>query len=129
MHLAEAKPDQVPAGREHQLAPLDEGETTELLAERLGTQEVPMKLVREVLTKSAGNPLYVEEYAHALSEAGAVVVSTDGVTFRDDIAVGVPTTLRGIIRARLEHLSPTERHLVQVASVLASDDGGVQPRV
>ncbi|MCA9532701.1 MAG: protein kinase [Myxococcales bacterium] len=106
---------------EHQLAPLDEGETTELLAERLGTQEVPMKLVREVLTKSAGNPLYVEEYAHALSEAGAVVVSTDGVTFRDDIAVGVPNTLRGIIRARLEHLSPTERHLVQVASVLASE--------
>ncbi|MCA9576426.1 MAG: protein kinase [Sandaracinaceae bacterium] len=106
---------------EHRLASLSETETTELLAERLGTDEVPMKLVREVLQKSAGNPLFVEEYAHALSEAGAVSVTTDGVVFRDDIAVGVPKTLRGIIRARLEHLSPTERHLLQVAAVLGQE--------
>jgi serine/threonine protein kinase/tetratricopeptide (TPR) repeat protein len=103
---------------EHTLAPLDEEETTRLLAERLGTDEVPMRLVGEVLQKSGGNPLFVEEYAHALSEAGAVQITTDGVVFRDDIAVGVPKTLRGIIRARLELLSPTERHLLQVAALL-----------
>ena len=53
-----------------------------------------------------------------LMDAGAVEVNDGRVTYRPDVAeVEVPKNLRGIVSARLARLSPTDRHLLQIASV------------
>ncbi len=102
------------------LEPLGEEDLHRLASLRLGTETVPPELLREVTAKSGGNPLYVEEYLKALSDAGAVEIEGEGsgVTYRPEVAqVEVPKTLRGIVSSRLSRLAPMQRHLLQIAAV------------
>ena len=107
---------------EIRLGPLSDEDVARLTAARLGVEEVPAELLREVSSKSVGNPLYVEEYLLALQDAGAIDIDEDNrdkVRFNPQVAaVEVPKTLRGIVQSRLARLAPAERHLVQVASVI-----------
>jgi serine/threonine protein kinase/tetratricopeptide (TPR) repeat protein len=100
------------------LGAMSDDDVARLAATRLAAEEVPSDLLRGIATKSAGNPLYVEEYIKALTDAGAVEVRDGRVAFRPEIAeVEVPKNLRGIVSARLARLSPADRQLVQLASV------------
>ena len=98
---------------------LNKQTTQSLAAHRLGVAEIPNKLLDDIVAKSAGNPLYVEEYVRALQDADAVEPGADGkLIFRPDVAaVDVPKTLRGMMAARLLRLAPRTRNLVQVAAV------------
>lgn len=101
------------------LGPLDDEDVVRLTGVRLGADEVPMDLLRDVTAKSGGNPLYVEEYLKALVDAGAVVVRDGRIDYEPDVAeVEVPKTLRGIVAARVARLGPTQRHILQVAAVV-----------
>jgi len=110
----------LPIFEEVDLAPFDDEDVARLTAIRLGVEEVPMELLREVVGKSGGNPLYVEEYLRALEEAGAVDVSSQGkVAFHPEVAaVEVPKTLMGIVAARLSRIGGLERHLLRIAAIL-----------
>jgi tetratricopeptide (TPR) repeat protein len=109
---------QLPNHHELALGPMSDDDVARLAATRLAAEEVPLELLREITTKSAGNPLYVEEYLKALTDAGAVVVTDGRVAYHPEVAeVEVPKNLRGIVSARLARLSPTDRHLMQIAAV------------
>jgi serine/threonine protein kinase/tetratricopeptide (TPR) repeat protein len=109
---------ELPNYHEMALGPMSDDDVARLAATRLAAEEVPLDLLREITTKSAGNPLYVEEYVKALTDAGAVEVSEGRVTYRPEVAeVEVPKNLRGIVSARLARLTVNDRHLVQIASV------------
>jgi tetratricopeptide (TPR) repeat protein len=100
------------------IGPMPDDDIARLTATRLAAEEVPAELLREVTAKSAGNPLYVEEYLKALGDAGAVEVAEGRVHYRPEVAeVEVPKTLRGIVGARLSRLGMTDRYLLQIASV------------
>ncbi|GAB4198440.1 MAG: hypothetical protein OHK0013_07580 [Sandaracinaceae bacterium] len=100
------------------LGPLPDDDVARLVATRLAAEEVPVELLREVTTKSAGNPLYVEEYLKALGDAGAIEVRAGNVVLQMQLAQSeVPKSLRGLVAARLARLSPTDRHLLQVGAV------------
>jgi class 3 adenylate cyclase len=60
--------------------------------------------VDEIVERTEGNPLFVEEYARMLAEKGAEAI--------------VPPTLQGVIAARLDATSPAVKRLVQEASVV-----------
>jgi tetratricopeptide (TPR) repeat protein/tRNA A-37 threonylcarbamoyl transferase component Bud32 len=108
----------LPTYTELTIGPMSDDDVARLTAARLAAEEVPIDLLREVTAKSAGNPLYVEEYLKALTDAGAVEVTAGQVIYRPHVAeVEVPRTLRGIVSARLARLSVTDRHLLQVAAV------------
>jgi serine/threonine protein kinase/tetratricopeptide (TPR) repeat protein len=109
----------LPGFSEVQVGALSDDEVVTLSADRLGAEEVPLPLLREVTAKSGGNPLYVEEYLNALRDAGAVELASGAVVYRPEVAeVEVPKTLRGIVAARMARLGPVQRHLLQVASVV-----------
>jgi serine/threonine protein kinase/tetratricopeptide (TPR) repeat protein len=109
----------LPNFAEVRLAPLSDEDIARLVATRLGADEIPFDLLREVTTKSGGNPLYVEEYLKALQQAGAVTFEEGQVRYIRDVAdVDVPKTLRGIIASRIAKLGPTQRYLLQVASLV-----------
>ncbi|MDD9935368.1 MAG: protein kinase [Myxococcales bacterium] len=104
---------------EVRLGPMNDDETARLVATRLGADEIPFELLRDVTTKSAGNPLYVEEYLKALREAGALEFDEGQVSYNPAVAdVDVPKTLRGIVASRIAKLGPTQRYLLQVASLV-----------
>lgn len=101
------------------LAPMTDEDISRLVATRLGADEIPFDLLREVTSKSSGNPLYVEEYLKALTASGAVRFQDGQVLYNKDVAsVEVPKTLRGIVSSRIARLLPLERYLLQVASLV-----------
>ncbi len=112
--------EDVPNHHGVELGPLEDEDVARLTGARLGADEVPAKLLREVGIKSGGNPLYVEEYIQALQDSGAIQVADAGkVTFRPEVAaVEVPKTLRGIVAQRLSRLTQRERHLLQIAAMV-----------
>ncbi|MEQ9081192.1 MAG: protein kinase [Sandaracinaceae bacterium] len=108
----------VPSYFELPLGPMSDEDVARLTGTRLAAEEVPLDLLREVTAKSGGNPLYVEEYLKALADAGAIKVHGGRVDYDVEVAeVEVPKTLRGIVSSRLSRLGPTDRGLLQVASV------------
>jgi tetratricopeptide (TPR) repeat protein len=86
------------------LPPLEDGETARLLSSLLETPVIAAETQAELLARAAGNPLYAEQYARMLAERGT--------------AEQLPETVQGIIAARLDLLSETDKALLQDASVV-----------
>ena len=103
------------------LRSLSRRETRRLLDEILkGADRVPEALGDLVVTASEGNPFYVEELVNWFLESGVIRRDETGWRVFDDqleTAV-VPPTLRSVLQARLDGLSPAERQALQRASVI-----------
>jgi eukaryotic-like serine/threonine-protein kinase len=81
---------------EIQLGPLTDEDIARLIATRLGADEIPLELLREVASKSGGNPLYAEEYLKALRDENALQL--DGQV-RFNAAVADPASVSHCRRA------------------------------
>ena len=103
------------------LAPLDTGFSRALADELLQRlPEVPAVL-RELITSGAeGNPFYMEELVKMLVEEGAIVIGADGWRVNADklLAAHVPSTLTGVLQARLDGVKPAEKLALQQAAVI-----------
>jgi eukaryotic-like serine/threonine-protein kinase len=110
---------EMPSFTEVRIGPLTDEDIARLVATRLGADEIPFDLLREVTTKSGGNPLYAEEYLKALQISGAVTFDEGQIRYSRDVAeFEIPKTLRGIVASRIAKLVPTERYLLQVAALV-----------
>jgi class 3 adenylate cyclase/tetratricopeptide (TPR) repeat protein len=94
-----------------ELEPLSEEESAELVEQLLsqlaGTAgERPRSLSQQAIDRAEGNPLFVEETIRMLIESGTA--STDRV----------PDSLQALIAARIDHLAPDAKTLLQRASVI-----------
>jgi len=96
-----------------ELEPLSDEESA-LLVEKLlsqlagGSGEPLTAPSKEVLERAEGNPLFVEETIRMLVESG----SGNGAADR------IPDTLQALIAARIDHLPPAGKRLLQRASVV-----------
>lgn len=88
------------------LDPLDDLAAEELLVSLHG-DHVPDELRADLLARAGGNPFFLEELV-------ALVDCDDDHALRP----GLPDTLRGIVAARLDALSPTERAVLTDAAVI-----------
>ena len=95
------------------LLPFDEVESASV-ARSLRTQNLPAAVVKALHRRSGGNALFLEELCRALpSEA-----------FCDEAALemsGAPTTLHGVIQARLTGLDPRDAQVLQAAAVIGNE--------
>jgi class 3 adenylate cyclase/tetratricopeptide (TPR) repeat protein len=87
------------------ISPLSDDDTARLLAELLERAVLPADTQGQLLARAGGNPLYAEQFARLLAEAG-------------NEQLQLPETVQGIISARLDGLPPEEKQLLQDASVL-----------
>jgi predicted ATPase len=107
--------------RQLELKPLSKRINRQLVAEVL--QKIPdlSKTLSELIVNNAeGNPFYVEELVKVLVEAG-VILTREPEWFVDEEKLektDVPSTLTGVLQARLERLPKAERTLIQQASVV-----------
>lgn len=104
-----------------ELEPLDKRgsrELANLLLQRL--DEVPAALRELVIGGAEGNPFYMEELVRMLIDSGAIVVGAERWSVQPErlLAAHVPSTLTGVLQARLDSLSPAEKLALQQASVI-----------
>jgi class 3 adenylate cyclase/tetratricopeptide (TPR) repeat protein len=89
------------------LDPLGRDAATQLLrclaGDRLATLDDAV--ADELLDRASGNPFFLEELVSWLDESGST---------------HLPDTLRGLVAARLDGLTPSERHVLEDAAVLGS---------
>jgi class 3 adenylate cyclase/tetratricopeptide (TPR) repeat protein len=83
-------------------------------------EQPPTELLDLVIASAEGNPFYIEELVTWLIDAGVIVKDEPMWRVERDLvgSVLVPSTLRGVLQARLDALSTEERGLLQRASVV-----------
>ncbi|MDQ6640838.1 MAG: AAA family ATPase, partial [Pseudomonadota bacterium] len=103
------------------LAPLTKRGTRELIEALLGRLETVPAALRDLLASSAeGNPYFVEELIGMLIDDGVIVTDSEPWRVSADklLDVRVPTTLAGVLQARIDGLPPAEKSALQQASVI-----------
>jgi predicted ATPase/class 3 adenylate cyclase len=104
-----------------ELGPLADDDALELACDRLGAATLSPEVEELILDRAAGNPLFVEEIAHALRDAELVTVEagTGRVADGADLAkLALPDTVEGVIANRMEGLEPRVDLTLKVASVV-----------
>ncbi|MGD0897910.1 MAG: adenylate/guanylate cyclase domain-containing protein, partial [Thermoguttaceae bacterium] len=97
-------------------------DTAQLVARCLEVAAVPPALASLIFEKADGNPLFAEELAYAMRDAGLLRI--DGSECRlaaslpDWNQLGFPDTLHGVIASRIDRLATPEQLAVKVASVI-----------
>jgi adenylate cyclase len=79
--------------------------------------EVEESLAERILTRTSGNPFFIEEVVRELREANVVVQDNGRVTARPGVTPRVPTTVQEVLLARLDRLEPAAKRVLQIAAV------------
>ena len=103
------------------LTPLSAAATARLVDVLVeGDEPLPEPLLAFIRERSEGNPYFIEELVRMLLAKGLLARAESGWHLDESALLEgrVPTTLMGMLQARLDALAPTERDALQRASVL-----------
>jgi predicted ATPase len=103
------------------LQPLSEPEICELLNLFIDENALSEKTRHLIVTKSDGNPHYVQELVRALVNQGALQLDQETGKYREVKAVSsldLPDSLHSLVLARIDRTTPEERRVLQSASVI-----------
>jgi class 3 adenylate cyclase/tetratricopeptide (TPR) repeat protein len=90
----------------------------EMIMHTAGGKALPKEIADQIIDRTDGVPLFVEELTKTVLESGVVAETVDRYTMIGPVAlVAIPTTLHGSLLARLDRLAPT-REVAQIASAL-----------
>jgi class 3 adenylate cyclase/tetratricopeptide (TPR) repeat protein len=101
------------------LDPLSPHDTGTLISRLLEIEALPSELRDQIIDRSAGTPLFCEEFIQMLIDEGRLV--HEGAAWR---AVGaieqirVPQSISAVLAARLDGLADREKRVLQAASVI-----------
>jgi class 3 adenylate cyclase/tetratricopeptide (TPR) repeat protein len=109
-----------PGARIIQLRELSVRQTRELLQSLLGS-EPPEVLTRFIEERSDGNPFYVEEVVNSLVETHVLTRNGTWNVAGSLIDAAVPTTIRGVIAARIDRLDEPRRRVLRDAAVVGRE--------
>jgi tetratricopeptide (TPR) repeat protein len=94
-------------------------ESAALAQEILGTATIPAALERLIDDTTDGNPFFVEELTMSLLESGDLVRENGGYAMaRQAEALQLPTTVQGVLLARIDRLDDDLKQLLQMASAI-----------
>lgn len=111
-------------GQPLRLEPLSEAESYNLVMQILRKlPHIPTTLSDLIVRSAAGNPFYVEELVRVLIEDGVIVPGEAAWQLRprELTRLRVPTTLTGVLQARLDRLPELERVTLQQAAVIGDE--------
>jgi class 3 adenylate cyclase/tetratricopeptide (TPR) repeat protein len=98
-----------PSVTQHTLDRLDDREASEIVAGISRDQALPPELVEQILKKTDGVPLFIEEFTKMVLGAGTGAQSVD-----------LPATLQDSLAARLDQLAP-DKQAAQCAAVIGRE--------
>ncbi len=83
-------------------------------------QEIPEAFYQCIVDEAGGNPFFVEEMIRMFFDEGVIKTQKGSLSIKleklEDLHV--PSTLKGILQARLDSLPGVERHVLQKAAVI-----------
>ncbi len=103
-----------------ELEPLGHRAIGDLVAHLLDAAP-PDELIADVIARTDGVPLYVEEVVDAHVRARSVVAGAGAAHWRGG-PVGLPRSVRGLVAARLERLPPSLRDVLLALAVAGQPD-------
>lgn len=103
------------------LRPLEESAGRGMLDAILGPSFTTFDLKSRIIRHTGNVPLFVEEVCRRLKETGILQGQWGDLTLGQPVdELGIPTSLQGVIAARLDRLPREERALMQMAAALGS---------
>ena len=103
------------------LEPLSAADSEALVDNLLHIDTLPQDLRGRILSRTEGNPFFVEEVIRTLIDLQAIVhdeASGRWLAARDLADIPIPETLQGVIMARIDRLQADVRHVLQLAAVI-----------
>lgn len=101
------------------LEPLGDAEARELLRGLLGDAPGLRPLEQRILERTEGNPFFMEEVVQTLVEEQ--VLRGERGHYRLEVVpamLHIPTTVQGVLAARIDRLEPAEKALLQTLAVI-----------
>jgi class 3 adenylate cyclase len=95
--------------------------TTDLIGAILATKRPPEELARLVAQKTGGNPYFVEELLRSLIEEDVLVRTPDGWDRKSGAKIEMPSTVREVVRRRVQRVGSEGEQLLSVASVFGGE--------
>ena len=103
------------------LKPLNDADTSALIAAHLRVEDMPAEARELIMRKSDGNPYFVEEIVRALVEQGAIVETDSGRRWKPGAQLSdfaIPDSLQALLVARIDRLDQEAKATLQMASVI-----------
>jgi tetratricopeptide (TPR) repeat protein len=96
---------------------LHDAERRRLIKGRFDGAQVPNEVAQSIVERAGGNPFFVIELVEALVDRGVVRIEGEGnerrVVRKPGVPIALPTTLEGVIAARLDELPESERRAIR----------------
>lgn len=126
--LLNFRPDYHPAWRDKdnygqmRLDALGPAEAQDLLSGLLGDDPGLMLLKERILEKTEGNPFFMEEVVQTLVEEGALLGESGHYRIAKTPAeLHIPTTVHGVLAARMDRLPTAEKTLLQHLAIVGKE--------
>ena len=101
---------------------LDRREGAALIQRVAGNAPLPSDVVEQIIERTDGVPLFVEELTKAVLEAGgSAVKAARSVSAAPLSALRVPPTLHASLMARLDRIGPIAKEVAQAAAVIGRE--------
>jgi predicted ATPase len=103
------------------LGRLDRNDVENMVAGVTGGRVLPAEVMKQIVTKTDGNPLFVEELTKTVLEAGILVENGEGYRLDGPLPpLAIPETLQDSLMARLDRLAPV-REVAQIGAVIGRE--------
>jgi class 3 adenylate cyclase/ribosomal protein L40E len=103
------------------LDPLGKESAVEMLSELLGDAVELDALKRRITQRTEGNPFFIEEVVQALFDQGVLARNGAVKVTRSLSQVHLPTTVQGMLAARIDRLPAAHKELLQTLAVLGRE--------
>ncbi|HZA01788.1 MAG TPA: adenylate/guanylate cyclase domain-containing protein, partial [Hyphomicrobiaceae bacterium] len=103
------------------LGRLDRDDVESIVVRVTGGRVLPGEVMKQIIAKTDGNPLFVEELTKAVLEAGIMVEDGAGYRLAGPLPpLAIPETLQDSLMARLDRLAPV-REIAQVGAAIGRE--------
>jgi predicted ATPase len=92
-----------------------------MVARLTGGRVLPAEVMKQIVAKTDGNPLFVEELTKTVLEAGILIADDGGYRLDGPLPpLAIPETLQDSLMARLDRLAPV-REIAQIGAAIGRD--------
>src|SRR5262247_162850 len=103
------------------LSRLDRSNVESIVARVTGGRVLPPEVMKQIVAKTDGNPLFVEELTKTVLEAGILVENGEGYRLDGPLPpLAIPETLQDSLMARLDRLAPV-REIAQIGAAIGRE--------
>ena len=103
------------------LGRLDRNDVESMVARVTGGRVLPAEVMKQIVAKTDGNPLFVEELTKAVLEAGILVEDAEGYRLDGPLPpLAIPATLQDSLMARLDRLAPV-KEIAQIGAAIGRE--------